>query len=185
MTFRPALLAPFALSVFAAFASVGCDEKKPDAPNATPSASATAPTTATTSAAPMASAEPAPSVSAKPAASAQGSTKDPMISVLDPKGEPQKTLKAQAGGTVTLYLPQWAGTSWSVKDAPKPLGKPKTETLPGFAGPGTPGASFVWTLKDPSLKPGQTLKATLENKSSADKTAAPTPFALTIEIVGS
>ena len=93
-------------------------------------------------------------------------------------------MKAQAGGTATLYLPQWPGTTWTAKETPKPLGKAKTETLPGFAGP-VAGASFHWSLKDPSLKPGQSMKVVFENKSSADKAAAPTIFTLTIEIVGS
>ncbi len=177
------LALPLALSLCAVLAA--CDEKKDSgatAPSASAAASAApiASVTATTTAI-AASAEP----SAAPSASAaeRTSTKDPTLSVLDPKTESSKTLKAQAGGTATLYLPQWAGTTWTAKETPKPLGKAKTETLPGFAGPGTPGVSFVWTLKDPSLKPGQSMKVVLENKSSADKTAAPTTFTLTIEIV--
>ncbi len=161
-----------------------CEEKKePEktassaAPSATPAVTASAPPTA-------ASSEPAPSASATAAADTQTSTKDPSVSVKDPKTEPAKTVKAQIGGTVTLYLPKWPGTSWTVKEFPKPLGKAKEETIPGFAGPSTPAAGFVWKLNDPSLKAGQTLKATLENKTT-DKSAPPTvtPFALTIELV--
>ena len=71
-----------------------------------------------------------------------------------------------------------------MKDFAKPLGKAKEETIPGFAGPSTPAAGFAWKLSDPSLKAGQTLKATLENKTT-DKSAPPTvtPFTLTIELV--
>lgn len=160
-----------------------CDEKKEPqktassaAPSATPSAPPAPPP-------PAASSAPEPTASAS-AAAAQTSTKDPNVSVKDPKTEPAKTVKAQIGGTVTLYLPKWAGTSWTVKEFPKPLGKAKEETIPGFAGPSTPAAGFVWKLNDPSLKAGQTLKATLENKTT-DKSAPPavTPFTLTIELV--
>jgi hypothetical protein len=70
-----------------------------------------------------------------------------------------------------------------VTKSPKPLGKAKEETIPGFAGPGTPAAGFIWKLTDPSLKAGQALEATLENRSAADKTAAPKTFKLKIELV--
>lgn len=165
--------------------AVGCDEKKEGAttassatPSATAPAASSAPaTTAAERAAPTASA------AASASAGAPTSTKDPAVSVLDPKSDPQKSVKAQIGGTVTLYLPQWAGTSWKVTQFPKPLGKAKEEVIPGFAGPSTPAAGFVWKLNDPSLKAGQSFKVNLENKSSADKAAAPQKFTLTIDLV--
>jgi hypothetical protein len=93
-------------------------------------------------------------------------------------------VKADVGTSVTLYLPKWTGTTWSVKESPKPLGKAKEETIPGFAGPGTPAAGFVWKLNDPSLKAGQSLKVTLENKDAKDKAAPATKtFTLTIDLV--
>ncbi len=159
-----------------------CDEKKE--PEKTASSAAPSATPAVTEAAPPPAASSAPAPSASAAAETPVSTKDPNVAVKDPKTEPAKTVKAQIGGTVTLYLPKWAGTSWTVKESPKPLGKAKEETIPGFAGPSTPAAGFVWKLNDPSLKAGQTLKATLENKTT-DKSAPPavTPFTLTIELV--
>lgn len=164
-----------------------CEEKK--APEGTASsataavtASAAPPTTAAAAAAK--SAEPAATPSAAASEAPQTSTKDPSVTVRDPKSEPAKGVKAQVGGTVTLYLPRWAGTTWTVKEFPKPLGKAKEETIPGFAGPSTPAAGYVWKLSDPSLKAGQPLKVLLENKTS-DKSAPPsvTPFTLTIELV--
>jgi hypothetical protein len=122
----------------------------------------------------------APSTSA----ATTGSTKDPNVAVQDPVKEPAKSVKADVGGTVTLYLPKWAGTTWTVKEFPKPLGKAKEETIPGFAGPSTPAAGFVWKLNDPSLKAGQSFKVTLENKDAKDKTAPATKtFTLTIDLV--
>lgn len=162
---------------------VACDDKKEDAK---PAASATASATAS---APAPSATPAVTASAAPsatgsAASAQTSTKDPNVSVQDPTKEPAKSVKADVGTSVTLYLPKWAGTTWSVKESPKPLGKAKEETIPGFAGPSTPAAGFVWKLNDPSLKAGQSLKVTLENKDAKDKAAPATKtFTLTIDLV--
>lgn len=157
-----------------------CDDKKEGdkaAPSATVSATASAP-----SATPSMSASAAPSASA--ATTTQASTKDPNVSVQDPVKEPAKSVKADVGGNVTLYLPKWTGTAWSVKESPKPLGKAKEETIPGFAGPSTPAAGFVWKLNDPSLKKGQSLKVILENKDAKDKAAPATKtFTLTIELV--
>lgn len=173
MTKAPAIAAALFVLVTA------CDEKKE--PEKTVSSAAPSETAAATAAAATASApEPAAPASAAASAAAEGSTKDPSVSVRDPKSEPQKSVKAEIGGTVTLYLPKWAGTTWSVKQSPKPLGKAKEETIPGFAGPTTPASGFVWKLNDPSLKAGQKLEATLENK--ADK-GAPTTFKLTVELV--
>jgi len=162
-----------------------CDDKKEGDTKTAASASASATTAATTpSATASATASAAPSATASAASDTPTSTKDPQITVRDPEKETSKSVKAQIGGTVTLYLPKWAGTTWTVKEGAKPLGKPKEETMPGFAGP-TPAASFVWTLKDPSLKPGQKLEAKLENKSSDKAKAAEPgkPFSLTIELV--
>jgi hypothetical protein len=128
-------------------------------------------------------AEPAPAEPASAAPEEATSAKDPTVTVRDPEAEPQKTVKAAIGGAVTLYLPKWAGTTWTAKSVPKPLGKAKEETIPGFAGPSTPAAAFIWKLDNPSLKAGQSFEATLENKSSADKTAAPKTFKLKIELV--
>jgi hypothetical protein len=161
MTIEKSTLVAGALLAFIACNALGCDEKKGTPPSASASATASAAPSTTATTATTTTTTATASASAKPAASAQTSTKDPTVSVLDPTSEPEHTVKAQAGGNVT-----------------------QQETLPGFAGPGTPGASFVWSLKDPSLKPGQTLKVKLENKGS-DKAAAPTPFTLTIEIVAS
>lgn len=170
------------LALVLLFALVACDDKKEGdktAASATPSMTASAPAPTAT---PSMTASAAPSATAS--AAATGSTKDPNVSVQDPTKEPAKTVKADVGGSVTLYLPKWAGTTWTVKESPKPLGKAKEETIPGFAGPATPAAGFVWKLTDPSLKKGQSLKVTLENKDAKDKAAPATKtFTLTIDLV--
>jgi len=168
--------ASIAAVVMFALLSAACDDgKKPSADAPAASAAAASATAAATTTAPAASAHSGSDTAA--------STKDPNVAVKDPVAEPSKEIKAQIGSTVTLYLPKWAGTSWTVKDFEKPLGKAKEETIPGFAGPSTPAAGFAWKLNAPTLKPGQKLHTTLENKSATDKAATPKSFTLTIELV--
>lgn len=166
------------LLLLAALTLVACDDKKDD-----PKAAASASAAMTASAPPPPASTPAETASAAPsataAASAQASTKDPNVAVQDPVKEPAKSVKADVGSTVTLYLPKWAGTTWKVKESPKPLGKAKEETFPGFQGP-TPAAGFIWKLSDPSLKAGQSLKVTVEN-TAKDQPAK--TFTLTIDLV--
>ena len=147
----------FALLVLA---MVGCDNPEAPAQKPAPSALASASAPASAPAPPPAPPTPsAPSASAEPPPSAP--TKDAVVSVFDPVKEPARTVKALAGGTVALYLPEWAGTSWKVTQSDKALGKPKEETIPGFAGPTTPAHAFTWSVKD-ALK-GQSHKVTLSN----------------------
>ena len=173
------------LLLLAALTLVACDDKK-DETKAAPSASATM----TASAPPPQASTPAATASAAPSAAAssgsgsgspaQTSTKDPTVAVQDPVKDPAKSVKADVGTSVSLYLPKWAGTTWKVKESPKPLGKAKEETIPGFAGPTTPAAAFIWKLNDPSLKAGQSLKVTIE--ATAKDQPAKT-FTLTIDLV--
>jgi hypothetical protein len=163
---------------FAVLLLAACDDKKEEtkaAPSASAAVTASAPPAPT--AAETASAAPSATDSAAAAAT---STKDPNVAVQDPVKEPAKSVKAEVGTSVTLYLPKWTGTTWKVKDFPKPLGKAKEETIPGFAGPATPAARFVWKLNDPSLKAGQSLKVTVEN-TAKDQPAK--TFTLTIDLV--
>ena len=166
--------------LLAALSLVACDDKKEET-KAAPSASATM----TASAPPPPASTPAATASAAPSATgstaaAQTSTKDPTVSVQDPVKDPAKSVKAEVGTSVSLYLPKWAGTTWKVKESPKPLGKAKEETIPGFAGPATPAAAFIWKLNDPSLKAGQSLKVTIEN-TAKDQPAK--TFTLTIDLL--
>jgi hypothetical protein len=160
-----------------------CDDKKePDKTAASASAAMTAsapPATASTAAAPATASAMASAAPSASGASAQTSTKDPNVAVQDPVKEPAKTVKADLGSTVTLYLPKWAGTTWKVKDSSKPLGKAKEETFPGFQGP-TPAAGFIWKLNDPTLKAGTSLKATIEN-TAKDQPAK--TFTLTVDVI--
>lgn len=166
------------LLLLAALTLVACDDKKDD-----PKAAASASAAMTASAPPPPASTPAATASATPSATASAasaqSSKDPNVAVQDPVKEPAKTIKADVGSTVTLYLPKWAGTTWKVKESAKPLGKAKEETFPGFQGP-TPAAGFIWKLNDPSLKAGQSLKATIEN-TAKDQPAK--TFTLTIDLV--
>lgn len=159
------------LLALAAVLLVGCD--KPEAPAPAPSASAAA-----TSA--PAAASTAPAVAAAAVSSAKATvappTKDVTVSIKDAAAEPQKTVKAIPGGTLTLFLPDSAGTTWSVETADKALGKPKEEVMPGF-GPGTNAHQFQWPLKSPPLKAGDTRKFTFVNKKAKQN------FSLTVEIV--
>lgn len=97
-----------------------------------------------------------------------------IVSIKDATAEPSKTVKAQLGGSVTLFLPDNAGSSWAVDVADKALGKAKEETMPGFA-PGTNAHQFKFSTTSPTLKAGETHKATFVNKKAGTK------FALTIE----
>jgi hypothetical protein len=98
--------------------------------------------------------------------------------VFDPVKEPARTVKSIAGGSVALYLPEWAGSTWKIPQPDKALGKPKEETIPGFAGPTTPAHAFTWQVKD-ALK-GQVHKVTVTN--SAKGRATDTTFTLTIDL---
>jgi hypothetical protein len=98
--------------------------------------------------------------------------------VFDPATERHRTVKVLAGGTVALYLPEWAGTAWKVAQQDGAMGKPKEETIPGFAGPTTPAYAFTWQIKG-AMK-GETKKVSLTNGA---KGQPPGPsFALTIEV---
>ena len=106
-----------------------------------------------------------------------GDAKDVVLTVKDPTAEPEKTVKVQPNGSVTLFLPDYPGTVWSSDTTDKALGKAKEEVIPGLA-PGTNGHQFKWT----GVKGGQKAKATFVNKKIGDKAAKPGgAFALTIE----
>jgi len=137
------------------------------------SAAASGPAPGAASAAPSASASASADTNAAP-------TKDAQVTVRDPVAEPQKSVKVITGGTVTLYLPEYPGTSWTVPQPDRALGKPKEETIPGFAGP-VPAHQFTWTIKDP-IKAGQSHKVQLVNKKKKPEPGAKdTPFTLTID----
>lgn len=111
-----------------------------------------------------------------------GDAKDVVLTVKDPTKEPEKSIKAQAGGSVTVFLPDYPGTVWSIDGTDKTLGKAKEEVIPGFA-PGTNGHQFKWATNGPQLKAGQKHKVQFVNKKLGDKAAKPSGnFALTIEI---
>jgi len=97
----------------------------------------------------------------------------------DPASEPQKSVKAALGGTVTLYMQEAAGTVWSVDAPDKALGKAKEETIPGF-GPGTNGHQFAWSTQSAALKSGTSHKVTLVSKKAGKPNGT---FALTIELL--
>ena len=159
-------------------ATAACDT--PDAPAApAPAASPTAPASAPPP--PASSPPPAPTPSASAAAPpASAATKDAVVSVFDPVKEPARTVKALGGGTVALYLPEWAGTSWKITQPDKALGKPKEETIPGFAGPSTPAHAFTWEIKD-ALK-GQTHKVLLTNTAKPGAPVGGASFTLSIDV---
>lgn len=171
-----------------ALLAVACDDKKAaSGPAASASAPPSAAPVATPAPTPSASAAATPTPSAAPAASSTasmltGDAKDVVLTVKDPKKEPEKTIKAAAGGSVTVFLPDYPGTVWSADQFDKSLGKPKEEVIPGFA-PGTNGHQFKWTTGGPLLKAGEKHKVQFGNKSAKDKAAKPTEtFALTIEL---
>lgn len=129
----------------------------------------------------------ASSSSAAPAGSGAGSlitgdAKDVVLTMKDPSKEPEKSIKAQVGGSVTVFLPDHPGTVWSVDSSDKTLGKAKEEVIPGFA-PGTNGHQFKWSTSGPLFKAGVKHNAKFVNKKAGDKTAKPTAtFTLTIEM---
>ena len=111
-----------------------------------------------------------------------GDAKDVVLTVKDPKAQPDKTIKAAPGGSVTVFLPDFPGTVWSVTTVDKTLGKAKEEVIPGFA-PGTSGHQFKWTTSGPLIKSGGKHRVELGNKKVGDKNGKPTEtFVLTIEI---
>ena len=154
------------------FVTLGCDKPEAPADKPAPTAQASASAAVPAPAPSPPSSAPAPTASAAPSASAP--TKDAVVSVFDPVKEPARTVKAIAGGTVALYLPEWAGTSWKIPQPDKALGKAKEETIPGFAGPTTPAHAFTWSIKD-ALK-GQVHKVTVTN------TAKDATFTLSIDV---
>ncbi len=157
--------------------ALGCD--KPEATSDKPAASASA-------APPPAPSPPPPVPSASPPAAPASSTassaptKDAVLSIFDPAKEPARLVKVLAGGSVALYLPEWAGTSWKVTQPDKALGKPKEENIPGFAGPSTPAHAFTWRIGD-ALK-GQVHKVTLTNTAKGRAPAGDTSFALSVDV---
>ena len=159
--------------------AIACD--KPEAAPDKPASSAVA-----SASAPLAPPPPAASTvaSAVPSASATGSTaaptKDAVVSVFDPAKEPARAVKVLAGGTVALYLPEWAGTSWKIGQPDKVLGKPKEETIPGFAGPSTPAHAFTWQIKD-ALR-GQVHKVSLTNTAKGRASGGDPSFTLTLDV---
>ena len=171
-------------------ASVGCDDKKEGGSSGAASASASASAAPAVAATPSVTAAPSATEAASAAApSASSSTsmltgdaKDVVLTVKDPKKEPEKTIKAAAGGSVTVFLPDYPGTVWSVEQNDRTLGKAKEEVIPGFA-PGTNGHQFKWQTSGGLYKAGDKHKVQFGNKKLGDKTAKPTDtFALTIEI---
>ena len=111
-----------------------------------------------------------------------GDAKDVVLTVKDPTKESEKTIKASPGGSVTVFLPDYPGTVWSVESNDKTLGKAKEEVIPGFA-PGTNGHQFKWSTGGPLIKAGQKHKVQFVNKKAGDKAAKPSGhFQLTIEI---
>ena len=111
-----------------------------------------------------------------------GDAKDVVLTVKDPAAESEKTIKAAPGGSVTVFLPDYPGTVWSVDGNDKTLGKAKEEVIPGFA-PGTNGHQFKWSTGGPLFKAGQKHKVQFVNKKVGDKAAKPSGhFTLTIEI---
>jgi hypothetical protein len=163
------------VALLVALVPLACDTPDAASGKAAPSASASVPASASS----PASAPPAaPSVSAAvvnppPAAP----TKETTVPVFDPTKEPTRTVSALAGGKLALYLPEWAGTAWKLTQPNGPLGKPKEETIPGFAGP-TPAHAFTWQIKD-ALK-GQTVVVPLTNTAKAG--AVSKAFTLTINV---
>src|SRR5262249_26069826 len=85
----------------------------------------------------------------------------------DPDAEPKKTVHVRAGGSVTLYLPQYAGTKWTVALADKRLGEPKEETIPGLVGT-TPRLQLTWSLANKALLPGDTQTIELTNTKKGE-----------------
>jgi hypothetical protein len=164
---------------------LACDEK-PAASSAAASASAvttaSAPPAASSAPAPVASVSAAPSGAASsPSASpSQVDTKEVIVTVKDPTAEPARTVKAQWGGSVTVYLPDPPGSTWGVDQVNKSLGKAKEQSIPGFAPGGVIGHEFKWSTTSPVLKAGQTQKVTFVQKTAGKPSGT---FTLTIEMI--
>lgn len=155
----------------------GCDKNEASTASA-PSASASPPPAATTPSA-TAKATETPPPSAPPSASAAAAApaaKDAVVTIKDASAEPQKTVKVIAGGTLSLFLPDANGTTWSYEGVNKSFGKAKEEVMPGFA-PGTNAHQFLWTLKSPPFKAGEMHKLTFANKKAKQT------FVLTVQVV--
>jgi hypothetical protein len=196
---RTKLLVGYALllgaSAFVTLGVVACDDKKGSAGSsgsasvnpaaALSSALAAIQASASASAAHAASAAPSESSSAAAAGAGSlitGDAKDVVLTMKDPAKEPEKTIKAQVGGSVTVFLPDHPGTVWSIDSSDKTLGKAKEEVIPGFA-PGTNGHQFKWSTSGPLFKAGVKHKATFVNKKTGEKAAKPSnTFNLTIEM---
>lgn len=176
MSLRPRL-------VLASLALLAACDNKPSGSSGAASASASAPPVASTTTPATASAAPQESASAAPSASAAAENpKAVVVTIKDPAAESSRTVKAAVGGTVTVYLPQEMGTSWSVESVDKTLGKPKEQTIPGFAGPTVAAHELVWTLNGPLFKAGATHKAQMVQKNKDKKPTGKT-FALTIDVI--
>ncbi len=161
------------IAVFVPFLLLACDKSEPSTAQAA-SATAAAPTAAPTPTHAAASAAPAASAAEAPP------TKEVVVTVRKPEDEKEKTVKAQLGGSVTVYLPQYEGSSWTVSPTIKALGKATEQTIPGFAGPTVPAHEFKWTTDSKALKVGQKHTLHFANKKGAN----PGPeFTLTIEFV--
>jgi hypothetical protein len=157
-----------------------CDDK-PAANNTAASASAAVSVAPTPTPTPTPSVAPSATASAAPASSATmisgADSDDVALTVRDPSKEPEKTVKAKAGGAFTAFLPDTGGMVWAA-DSLGTLGKPKEEVIPGFA-PQTMGHQFKWT----GLKAGKT-KVVFGNRKAADKGAGKpaATFTLNLEV---
>jgi hypothetical protein len=98
------------LLVLLCLAAAACDKPEVAADKPAPSAVATAVSSAS-SPPPAVSSAPAATVPAPSAGAGAAPTKDAVVSVFDPAKEPARTVKALAGGSVALYLPEWTGTT--------------------------------------------------------------------------
>ena len=177
-TVRKLALALAGLAVVA-----GCDEKPKGTTAASATASAPPPPTAsapaTASAGSFASAT--PSASAAPTTAT--STKECVVTVKTPETDKERSIKCEVGGSVTVYIAQEGGTTWGVDAAAeKALGKPKEQTIPGFAGP-LPAHELKWTLDAKTSKAGQTHKVTITQTKGKEKKPTGQTFALTIEVI--
>ena len=158
--------------------ALGCEKEKTAEP--APVASATATTASASAAAASAEKTTASATASAPPDTAPVDLTNVTVTIKDATAEPQKSVKAKLGGTVTLFLPDAAGASWSVDAGDKALGKPKEEIMPGF-GPGTNAHQFQWSLKGAALKVGETHKVTFVSKKGGKPGGT---FALSVEIVG-
>jgi hypothetical protein len=162
-----------------ALSLAACDEKKETAAGAS-SANAVVSVPPVMSAPPV---TPSAAPSAAPAASTVivtgADSNDVSLTVKDPAKDPEYTVKAKAGGSFTLFLPDTGGMAWAA-DSVGTAGKPKEEVIPGFA-KDTLGHQFKWT----GLKPGK-VQMTFGNRKPAPKGTPPGPatstFKLTLDV---